>query len=101
VNPPDSDHQVTPWLAWSDATSHLTENIDWPIAKKAGLKKNVSHLVTLRTALYFFMWKEWYPWGHYIHISGKLKTAHDLLIKKEFGHLFPSEVVIIIFSFFI
>jgi hypothetical protein len=67
-----------------------------------GLKKNISHLVTLRTALYFFMWKEWYPWGHYIQIIDKLKNAHDLLIKKEFGHLFPpEEVVIVIFSFFI
>jgi hypothetical protein len=82
---PDSDYQVAPWTAWDVANLGMEMIVEKDICRSMKLQYDpvYQNLYTKEAAMFFYMWEEWEPWGHY-EVT-KLKEAHIRIMKKYFN----------------
>jgi hypothetical protein len=85
---PDTNYQLAPWIMFEEALSEMKGLHHYPdIAKECGLEENTA-LCTFECACFFFQWKDWKPWNHYVNIVDKLFKAHSLIMKREVEQVF-------------
>jgi hypothetical protein len=84
---PDGDYQVAPWTAWDVANTGMEMKVETDICKSLKLQYDPlnQNLYTKEAAMFFYMWEEWEPWGHYDNVVPKLKEAHIRIMKKYFS----------------